>query len=445
MRTYVFPWLPGGLTRIISSWFFTWKLAANPSRASRSRGSRLSSYNRNIKFTCSFVTSPMLPPLAWIIDCIFKGLDKWIFVRAGPVNRRHWNIQHSQIDRELPAMVIVMIHKDGSDECDPWDGHQDLSFFRQAPRGGKPGVVHILQGVLGTPQALGESVQDFLATLGLRLREVRDFHTVRHSCCSNTARHGGDMQGQLAQGKSFRVGFPGEFVLWNSIQHSFGRLCFLVNLHQDGICKSHNSSFRLSLQTKLVRHERGQSARGHQTSGHHHYAADTKWAHRFLHLPDHHSPRTRRFRPLFRTRVHIPPPRRNSLTVVLLNQSQRRVSKLNQRPAIHLAEAVLHIRNDRIRHKQWARDFQKRRPFDSLHHSPEVAVPVPQIAVPPAPRPRLDLHGHRFVVRHCVEGSELLQQRGKRRLQRRAYVDLFYNIQRHVLNSYSRRNHLSSL
>src|SRR5437867_9809426 len=138
MRMYAFSLLPGGHTRIRSSSFFTWKLAENHSRASRKRGSRRSSYSRSIRFTCSFVTSPMFPPLVWTSDYI---LDKWIFVRAGAVNRRHGNIQHPQIDRELPAMMIVVIHEDRANKCDPRDRHQDLSLFRQAPHGGEPGVV----------------------------------------------------------------------------------------------------------------------------------------------------------------------------------------------------------------------------------------------------------------------------------------------------------------
>src|SRR6266436_1158099 len=76
---------------------------------------------------------------------VFKELGKWIFVRAGPVNRWHWNTQHSQIDRELPAMVIVMIHEDRANEADPRDRHQDLSVFRQAPHGGQPGIIHFLR------------------------------------------------------------------------------------------------------------------------------------------------------------------------------------------------------------------------------------------------------------------------------------------------------------
>src|SRR5712692_1255512 len=68
MRMYKFSLLPGGHTRIKSSAVFTWKFAENQSRASRNLGSRRSSYSRNIKFTCSFVTSTMFPPLDWTED-----------------------------------------------------------------------------------------------------------------------------------------------------------------------------------------------------------------------------------------------------------------------------------------------------------------------------------------------------------------------------------------
>src|SRR3981189_2329177 len=110
MRMYAFSLLPGGQTRTKSSAVFTWKLTENHSRASRNRGSRRSSNNRNIKLTCSFVTSPMFPPLVWIVGLFFAELGERIFVRAGPVNRRHWNIEHPQIDRNLTATRIAIIH-----------------------------------------------------------------------------------------------------------------------------------------------------------------------------------------------------------------------------------------------------------------------------------------------------------------------------------------------
>jgi len=40
---------------------------------------------------------------------------KRVFIRAGPVNRRH--IQHPQIHGKLPAMMIEMIHHQGTDKA----------------------------------------------------------------------------------------------------------------------------------------------------------------------------------------------------------------------------------------------------------------------------------------------------------------------------------------
>src|SRR5713101_5105736 len=73
MRMYKFSLLPGGHTRVKSSAVFTWKFAENQSRASLNLGSRRSSYSRNIRFTCSFVTSPMFPPLNRIVDSFFRA------------------------------------------------------------------------------------------------------------------------------------------------------------------------------------------------------------------------------------------------------------------------------------------------------------------------------------------------------------------------------------
>src|SRR5260221_331491 len=60
----------------------------------------------------------------------------------------------------------------------------------------------------------------------------------------------------------------------------------------------------------------------------------------------------RRFRPLTKIRVHITPALRNALPMLILNHSQRRMMKLDQRPAIHLAQPILQIRHNRIRHEQ---------------------------------------------------------------------------------------------
>src|ERR1700733_10410820 len=60
-------------------------------------------------------------------------LSKWILVPARPVNRRHRNIQHPQIDGELSAVMIGMIHQDRTQKSDPGHGHQGLPISRQSP------------------------------------------------------------------------------------------------------------------------------------------------------------------------------------------------------------------------------------------------------------------------------------------------------------------------
>src|SRR6266404_879790 len=131
-----------------------------------------------------------------------------------------------------------------------------------------------------------------------------------------------------------------------------------------------------------------------------------------VHPPSRRSPRTFRLRPLPHTLIDVPPPLRHPFSVVLQNQSKRRVMKADQCSAISLAQAVLHVRDGGIRHEQWPSDFEQRRPLDGLHHSPEVAVVVAKVAIPPAARPRLELHRHRPALSFVVR-PQLLQQRGK--------------------------------
>jgi len=78
----------------------------------------------------------------------------------------------------------------------------------------------------------------------------------------------------------------------------------------------------------------------------------------FLLAQQSRSPRTRRFCPLPYTFMNMPPALGNSFAVLLLNQSQRRVPKLNQGSVIYFTQAVLHIGDDRIRHEQRPADFQ---------------------------------------------------------------------------------------
>src|SRR5256885_3763431 len=135
------------------------------------------------------------------------------------------------------------------------------------------------------------------------------------------------------------------------------------------------------------------------------------------------SPRTRRLRPLPNAIVDMLPATCNSLAMIVLNQSEGRMPELNQRPPIHLAQAVLHVGNDRIGHKQWPRNFQQCRALDGLHISPKVAVAIAQVAVPSAAWPRLDPHGHGLGFGRFVEWSDLFQESRKGRFQRRTHAD----------------------
>src|SRR5271155_2073028 len=89
MRINAFSCEFGGATFITSSSDVGLKFRTYQSRASRKRGSRRMSYNRNIRLTCSCVTSPIA--------------SSWIFARSYSVAvtrlqlfvaRRHFALQH---------------------------------------------------------------------------------------------------------------------------------------------------------------------------------------------------------------------------------------------------------------------------------------------------------------------------------------------------------------
>src|SRR5262245_28877344 len=96
-----------------------------------------------------------------------------------------------------------------------------------------------------------------------------------------------------------------------------------------------------------------------------------------------------RFSPRAYPSVDAAPARRHAFPVIVLNESQRRMPELDQRSAVRVAEAVLDIGDHRIGHEQRTGDFEQRRTLDGLHVSPEMAVIVAQVAVPPSSRTRL--------------------------------------------------------
>jgi hypothetical protein len=78
------------------------------------------------------------------------------------------------------------------------------------------------------------------------------------------------------------------------------------------------------------------------------------------------------------------------------------VVKLDQSSAIHLAQAVLNVRDDGIRHKQRPVEFQQSRPLDSLNVSPQMTVLTSQVAVPSPPG-----HGSSFIGIDPLSGVSL--------------------------------------
>src|ERR1044071_10034152 len=73
--------------------------------------------------------------------------------------------------------------------------------------------------------------------------------------------------------------------------------------------------------------------------------------------------------------------------------------------------------------------------------SPQVTVAVAEIAEPPAAGPCLEHHRHRGVLVTEIGRAELLEQRGKRLVDRGADADLFDEIERHLIYSRSNCSH----
>src|SRR5271163_2257285 len=103
MRMNAFSCEFGDATFITSSSEVGLKFLVYQSRASRSRGSRRMSYSRNIKFTCSCVTSPMAP--SSVLDRSNSIAALWLkffgrsyapgaTIPALPFILRHFALQH---------------------------------------------------------------------------------------------------------------------------------------------------------------------------------------------------------------------------------------------------------------------------------------------------------------------------------------------------------------
>ena len=131
----------------------------------------------------------------------------------------------------------------------------------------------------------------------------------------------------------------------------------------------------------------------------------------------------------------VAPALHDALPVFLGDEAEGFVMKFDQRSAGFLAEAVLHVRDNRVGHEQWPGKFEQRRALDGLHVGPEMPIAVAQVAIPPATGPWLDLHGHGVPFRVGAPGADLLEQRGEGDIQGRAHVHFLRNIQNTVLDS----------
>ena len=118
----------------------------------------------------------------------------------------------------------------------------------------------------------------------------------------------------------------------------------------------------------------------------------------------------------------------------LRHESKSGVAEYDQRFAVGFAEAILHVRNQRIGREKRSGNFHRRRPLDGLHGSPQMAVVVSQVAVPSSAGPRLDLHGQWFAFGRFIVRTHLLEQGVERGAERRADTDFLVDVQREVFD-----------
>src|SRR5687767_6470781 len=85
-----------------------------------------------------------------------------------------------------------------------------------------------------------------------------------------------------------------------------------------------------------------------------------------------------------------------------------------------------------MRHEQRPGDLEQRGPLDALDVSPEVTVVAAKVAEPPASGPGLECHRQRLAVRGFIQPAHLREQGGKRRVERRADVNLLLDVEGEV-------------
>ncbi len=88
----------------------------------------------------------------------------------------------------------------------------------------------------------------------------------------------------------------------------------------------------------------------------------------------------------------------------------------------------------RVGHEHGAAQFQQHRRLDHLHVSPQVADAVAAIAEPPAARPLLQRHLHRFALRVGEAFAEAVQHTAKDVSDVGLDVDALCRIQRQIVD-----------
>src|SRR5262249_32168916 len=132
---------------------------------------------------------------------------------------------------------------------------------------------------------------------------------------------------------------------------------------------------------------------------------------------------------------------------IIWNGAEGEMVKSDERAAFDFAQAVLHIRDDRIGHEQRPADLQQGGALDGLHGSPEMAVAIAEVTIPAATGPRLQFHGQRLAFGCVGRRAELLEQRGEGGVERSANARLHADIEDQVFDSWCCRYgcHRSSL
>lgn len=100
-------------------------------------------------------------------------LCKWIFICAAPVHHGNRDLQHTEVDRQLTPVVIPVVQHDRPQQLNPRPGKGLFPIHLQAPIPARRLFTHLVQAILGGPNAFIESGVNLREILGLRRIEIR--------------------------------------------------------------------------------------------------------------------------------------------------------------------------------------------------------------------------------------------------------------------------------